>query len=217
MKDVFLRCSAVGTWAVHRESCWGAQRTEEKKCPEIAPGNPEWGDWWRCAFSDTLACLPYERRAWPRARSHPAKSCRHGQPTVRPRVGRGGCWEGHRKHLLWCFSRLQSQVGGKGCSLASPGLSAATPTFGKNSWLNQPDYSHSRNSIVSSTILPSNYCLMLPCPQEVWIPPIKHFNVVSKPSFCDILLHCILSSGTLCILTEIQGTLWNNHTCIQTS
>lgn len=23
-------------------------------------------------------------------RSHPAKSCRHGQPTVRPRVGRGG-------------------------------------------------------------------------------------------------------------------------------
>lgn len=125
-------------------------------------------------------------------RSHWAKSCRHSQATVKPGVGRGG-WEGHGKHLLWCFSRLQSQVGGKGCSLASPGLSAATPTFGKNSWLNQPDYSHSSNSTLSSTVLSLNYCLMLACPQEVWIPPIKHFNV-TKPSFLWHLatLHLVL-------------------------
>lgn len=165
---MFLSCSTVGTWAVHSESCWGAQGTEEKRCPEIVPGNPEWGDW--CILRHSGLSPLCEESLTKDQRSHPAKSCRHGQPTVRPRVGRGGCWEGHGKHLLWCFSRLQSQVGGKGCSLASSGLSAATPTFGKNSWLNQPDYSHRRNSIVSSTILLSNCCLMLPCLQEVWIP-----------------------------------------------
>lgn len=65
-----LDAITVGTWVVHRESCWGAQGTEENRCPEVAPGNPEWGDWWRCAFSDTLACLPYVTRAWPRTRGH---------------------------------------------------------------------------------------------------------------------------------------------------
>lgn len=177
-----LDAITVGTWVVHTESCWGAQGTEENRCPEVAPGNPEWGDWWRCAFSDTLACLPYVRRAWPRTSGHiEPKAVGTVRQQSSPGWG-GGCWEGHGKDLLWCFSRLQSQVGGKGCSLASPGLSAATPTFGKNSWLNQPNYSHSRSSTLPSTVLSSNYCLMLACPQEVWIPPIKHFNV-SKPSF----------------------------------
>lgn len=189
-----LDAITVGTWVVHRESCWGAQGTEENRCPEVAPGNPEWGDWWKCMFSDTLACLPYVRRAWPRTRGHiQTKAVGTASQQSGPGVRRGGCWEGHGKHLLWCFSRLQNQVGGKGCSLASPGLSAATPTFGKNSWLNQPNYSHSRNSTLSSTVLFSNYCLMLACPQEVWIPPIKHFNV-SKPSFLWHLatLHLVL-------------------------
>lgn len=41
VKDVFLRCYHCRHPSGHRESCWGAQGTEEKRCPEVAPGNPE--------------------------------------------------------------------------------------------------------------------------------------------------------------------------------
>lgn len=77
---------------------------------------------------------------------------------------------GPGQHLPRCFSRPQSQVGNKGCSLVSHVLSAATPSFGKNSWLIQPNYSHRANTLLLSAALSLSYCLMLPCLQEAWTP-----------------------------------------------
>lgn len=193
VKDVFLRCYHCGHLSSTQGVLLGSPRDRREQVSRSSP----WESRVRglvevCILRHSGLSPLCDESLTKDQRSHPAKSCRHGQPTVRPGVGRGGCWEGHRKHLLWCFSMLQSQVGGKGCSLASPGLSVATPTFGKNSWLNQPNYSHSRNNIMSSTVLSSKNCLMLLCPQEVWIPQYNTLALVSPSLWHLATLHLVL-------------------------
>lgn len=70
VKDVFLRCYHCGHLSGTQGVLLGSPRDRREQVSRSSPWESRVRGWWRCAFLDTLACLPYMRRAWPRTRGH---------------------------------------------------------------------------------------------------------------------------------------------------